>query len=521
VNRRRLSSPLVLLAAACLWSGAAGCGRDGPGKGAAAVAGRYDASGALLSGSRRAIVRPNVVLVSLDTLRADAIESVGGEPPVMPKLAALAASSTRFVDAAASATWTAPSVATMLTSLWPWRHGVQGHFNSPPLVPSVTTLPEILRAAGYATHALTGGGFVSDSMGLGQGFDSLGEDWSVDDPHGRLTRALTHLDRSRPFLLFLHTYDAHEPYGRKYPPEGHDDPARVAAVNEYVKSLQARMPEPDSEVPPEEGRTLLLRLRTDPLMQQALFARFGRERMQRACFVYDRTVYPTSPDRKELEATLRARYRTGLVRLDEGLAAVVARLDAALPKDTVWIFTTDHGEAFGEHVNLGHGRYLYDELARTILFVRAPGRLPAGEVRGACGLVDVLPTVLDLAGLPTSPDFDGRSLLPLARGAGAGAGAGHPILAEEVRRDYEASHHTEIRLASARTDAAKWLATWRPADRSIEEEVYDLEADPGETTRLPKGEVSRFGKDFQDAVATMLERVRAYVPLPRGAGERK
>src|SRR5204863_8831988 len=118
-----------------------------------------------------------------------------------------------------------------------------------------------LRAAGYATHALTGGGFVSDSMGLGQGFDSLGEDWSVDDPNARLARALTQLDRNRPFLLFLHTYDAHEPYGRKSPPDGNDDPARVAAVNAYVKSLQARMPEPDSEAPPEEGRTLLLALR--------------------------------------------------------------------------------------------------------------------------------------------------------------------------------------------------------------------------------------------------------------------
>jgi arylsulfatase A-like enzyme len=277
------------------------------------------------------------------------------------------------------------------------------------------------------------------------------------------------------------------------------------------------MPEPDSEAPPEEGRTLLLGLRTDPLLQQALFARFGRERMQRACFVYDRMVYPTSPDRKELEATLRTRYRAGLVRLDDGLAEVVSRLDAALPKDTVWIFTTDHGEAFGEHTNLGHGRYLYDELARTILLVRAPGRLPAGEVRGPCGLVDVLPTVLELAGLPASPDFDGRSLLPLARGQAAG----HAILAEEVRRDYEASHHTEMRLASARTDRAKWIATWRPLDKSVEEEVYDLRADPGERTRLPSDAVSRFGKDFEDAVATMRERVKAYVPLPRGAGEKK
>jgi arylsulfatase A-like enzyme len=517
IRRSRILPRLAPLVAAFAWVGAAGCGGDGPAGKAPAAEARYDATGALLSGSRRAIARPNVVLICLDTLRADAIESVGGAPPAMPKLAALAAGATRFRDSASSASWTAPSIATMLTSLWPWRHGVQGHFNSPPLVPSVTTLAEILRAAGYATYAMTGGGFVSDSMGLGQGFDDLREDWSVDDPHGRLQRRVSTLDRAKPFFLFLHTYDAHEPYGRKYPPEGHDDPARVAAVNAYVKSLQARMPEPESEAPREEGRTLLLALRTDPLMQQALFARFGRERMQRACFVYDRMVYPTSPDRRELDATLRARYAAGLARLDDGLAGVLARLEAALPKDTVWIVTTDHGEAFGEHVNLGHGRYLYDELSRTILFVKAPGRLPAGEVRGSCGLVDVLPTVLDLAGLPSSPDFDGRSLLTLARGQGTG----HAILAEEVRRDYEASHHTELRLASARTRRGKWIATWKPADRSVEEEVYDLEADPAESKRLGADAVAGLGADFEAAVAAMRARMKDYVPLPRGPGEAK
>ena len=146
--------------------------------------------------------------------------------------------------------------------------------NSPPLVPSVATLAEILRAAGYATHALTGGGFVSDSMGLGQGFDDFLEDWSVDDAKGQIALRVASFDASRPFL---HTYDAHEPYGRKDPPEGHDDPARVAEVNAYVKSLQARMPEPDSDPPVEEGRRLLLGLRADPLLKQALFARFGRE----------------------------------------------------------------------------------------------------------------------------------------------------------------------------------------------------------------------------------------------------
>jgi choline-sulfatase len=239
--------------------------------------------------------------------------------------------------------------------------------------------------------------------------------------------------------------------------------------------------------------------------------------MQRACIVYDRKVYPTSPERREIEDTLRSRYRAGLVRLDDGLASVVTRLEAALPADTVWIVTTDHGEAFGEHVNLGHGRYLYDELSRTILFVKAPGRLPAGEVRGACGLVDVLPTVLDLAGLPPSADFDGRSLLPLARGAGPE----HPVLAEEVRRDYEGSHHTELRLASVRTRRGKWIATWRPGDRSVEEEVYDIGADPGETKDLGAPAVAGLGEDFARAVVTMRERVNGYAPLPRGPGEAK
>src|SRR5205085_4138159 len=129
---------------------------------------------------------PNIVLLCMDTVRRDATEPAalggdGGEAPTMPTLLAYESASTRFVDAAASATWTAPAVATLLTGLSPWRSGVHGHFSAPPLVPAIATVAEILHAAGYVTAAFTGGGWVSEAQGFGQGFDEWREGWSYDD----------------------------------------------------------------------------------------------------------------------------------------------------------------------------------------------------------------------------------------------------------------------------------------------------------------------------------------------------
>lgn len=486
----------------------AGCGGDDPTPTDGVRRGRYDASGRLVEGTRTRAALPNVVVLVLDTLRADAVRGRDGAPPTMPRLAAWAKDAVDFVDASAPAAWTAPSVTSMLTGLMPSDHGVQGHIAASPLTPSITTLAEILKEAGYATAALTGGGWVSRAMGLGQGFDKFIESWQTTDPRKALQRTLADHARERPLFLLLHTYEAHDPYGRKDPADGHDDPTRVAAANTEAVRLARAVDERPEALTLDEGRALLLAWRGDPLVRDALTARLTRERAAAAVVQWTFSSHPRDPSRADTEATLRARYDRGCTTLDAGVERTLATLDAAeLPGRTVVIVVTDHGEAFGENGALGHGRWLVDPIARVLFLVRAPGHLKPGPVRGACGGIDLTPTVLDLVGLPVPVGSAGRSLLPQARGRAGG----EPVLAEDFRRQRTdpavPGSEVTFRVVTVRTERAKLHLLWDPRTDTTEATLFDLVADPAETRPLPATDLARFGPAF----AAACDRARAHV----------
>ena len=455
-----------------------------------------------------------MILVCLDTVRRDAIESVDGQPPAMPALAALAERSTHFVDASSSAAWTAPSVTTLLTGLLPPRHGVRGPLGSHNLrlSPAVPTLAEYLKSAGYETAACTGGGYVSQATNLSQGFDTFEQVWMLPDSTGALERWLARRDRSRPFFLFLHTYDAHDPYGEKPPKPTAEQAKRLRAL---VDELRAHR-EKTGTFPPERMREVMIAFRSDPLTNFGLSKQFDSKTVMSAIVRYDREVFPTSPEREETAAILRSRYRDGLRITDDRLGKALARLDReGVAGSSILIVTTDHGEAFGEHDNLGHGRWLHDELVRAIVAVRAPGRTKVGPVRGSCGVVDVVPTVLDLVGLPLPDTLDGRSLLPLARGDAPG----HAVLAEEHRMIHEEGRRVGLQVVAARTERAKWMGTWDPRTRALTEAVYDLVADPGERRPLPADAVARFGPALEDGVRRGREMAKRFGEDPDAPGD--
>jgi arylsulfatase A-like enzyme len=476
----------------------ASCGEDEPPPPSAE--GRYDGTGRLVEGARRVTASPNVILICIDTMRADAIESRGGEPPPCPNLARYAEQCVRFSNAASSAAWTAPSVTTVLTGLLPSRHGVEGCMSAGPLLPAVASLAEYLKGVGYVTDAMTGGGWVSPDLGHLQGFDRFSWNWSFLDDKGALARWGRTRDRSKPFFLFLHTYDAHDPYGRKRPPEGEDDPARVAEAQRLVERMKAYDVDRMNEITDEDARDVLFAWRADPFAHRTLERAFRDGRFQGAVLRYDVVTFPKAPDRDAIAARLRARYDAGLRHTDELFAGVLRRLDEAeVPVNTVTVLVSDHGEAFGEHRNLGHGRWLYDELTRVAFLVRAPGRFPARDVAASVGLVDVAPTILDVCGLPHPHGIDGRSLVPLLEGKETGAG--RPVRAEDHRFAFEGPHRIGMRTASVRTARAKWIVNWDPRTGIVGEEVYDLAADPGEQSPLPADAVGRFGADFEAEVA--------------------
>jgi arylsulfatase A-like enzyme len=419
-------------------------------------------------------------------------------------------------------------VTTLLTGLLPSKHGVEGCLSAPPLLGAVASLAEYLRAAGYATEAMTGGGWVSAEVGHSQGFERFSGNWSFADEKGTLARWARSRDRAKPSFLFLHTYDAHDPYGRKRPPAGEGDPEKEAEAERLVERLKPFVGAGGAggavggavgggagggpagggpDLGDAAAKELVLAWRADPLKHRRLERAFEDGRFQGIVLRYDVATFPTSPDRDEVASHLREKYRAGLAFTDGLFAGVLRLLDeAALPPNTVTIVVSDHGESFGEHENLGHGRWMYDEVTRVVFLVRAPGKFAPRDVSASVGLVDVVPTVLDLCGLPPPRGLDGRSILRVLEGRGAG----HPVRAEDHRFAFEGASRVGLRTASVRDDRAKWIVTWDPRKGVVREEVYDLSADPAEKNPLGPDAVARFGAEFEAEVSRSREAAKAW-----------
>lgn len=317
---------------------------------------------ALLSGVRcgpPSVPAPrHVLLVSIDTVRADVLGCYGDARAATETLDRLASEGVRFTAAISAAPLTLPSHACLLTGMDPWRLGVR-HNGIYSLAPRFVSLAERLADAGFETAAIVAGYPLSDFSGLDQGFaiydDAIPlESGEVYHNPERRAQEVTDAaiawlesrpDPARPFLLFVHYYDPHAPY---------EPPAR------YRGGSSDAVDEWDA-------------------------------------------------------------YRGEVAYVDDQIERLLGILgrDAVLD-DTLVIVTSDHGEGLMEHGEPTHGVFLYDEVLRVPLILRYPPALPAGaEIDAVVGLVDVTPTILDALGLPPDPDADGRSLWGLATGSDA------------------------------------------------------------------------------------------------------
>lgn len=325
---------------------------------------------------------PDVVLVSLDTVRADRLAAWGADRPTSPRLAELAGETCVFEAAVAPASWTLPSHVTVFTGWLPDRHDVIDAARripdeAPPL------LAERLRRRGYRCVALTAGGFVAPELGFARGFEEYRVVDPVDPRHlpegpahlwskmarHRIAELIGESDRSEPLFLFVHTYAAHEyaPSDEDLRALGLDDEeirrAREVSLDEVRRRVRA-----GEEVPDDWRRALADR--------------------------YDATLRAADRLAGEVADTLRA----------------AGRWD-----DALFVVFSDHGEELFEHGGFGHAHALHEELLRVPLLLRAPGLAP-GRFAEVVSLADVFPTLAELLDLPGAEDTDGRSLLPLLRG---------------------------------------------------------------------------------------------------------
>ncbi|MEZ6020454.1 MAG: sulfatase, partial [Planctomycetota bacterium] len=318
----------------------------------------------LLSGCRQAEEPPNVVLIVIDTLRADRFEAYGGAPEIAPFLNHLGSTGTVCTQTYSASSWTAPAMASMMTALHPLQHGVQKGFlaNMKDQGESQTialdrvpgeleTLAESLQLSGYRTFAVTDNRNICSEMGFDQGFDRF-HNMNHEGAKALQSKVMEwqpELRKKGPYFLYLHFMDPHRPYR-------HHDPG---------------------------------------------YAPVGKPRLDQLA------AYNSEVD--HVDRTIQQLYK-----------------ELGWDQNTVLVVTADHGEEFLDHGGWDHGRTLYQEVLAVPLFWIWPGggaphdpaaKAPVARCTDPVSLMDIAPTLRDYLHLPPQP-AQGVSLLPALEGRG-------------------------------------------------------------------------------------------------------
>ncbi|MAF65847.1 MAG: hypothetical protein CMJ84_09350 [Planctomycetes bacterium] len=319
----------------------------------------------------------SIIIIDIDTLRADHLGHYGYERETSPSFDAFAAAATAFSWAFAQAPFTIPSQTSILTGLYPTHHGRIAVESALP--DSVVPLAEMLGEAGYRTAAFVDGGYMSTEYGLGRGFDLY------DDRAGGLAeigpRVEGWLDANaageEPFLLLIHSYDVHTPYESS--PEPYQSMFFI-----------------DGALPSAEFRAIC-----------------GMEMLR----VWDgrNSEEPPSLTEEQL-AYLVDLYDGGIRYVDTWLGEFLAGLrERGLFDDALIVFLSDHGEEFLDHGGVMHDK-LHTPVTRIPLVIKLPEQREGVEVDAVVESIDVLPTLLEAVGLRAPEGIDGESLLPLVGG---------------------------------------------------------------------------------------------------------
>lgn len=322
---------------------------------------------------------PDVFFILVDALRADALGAYGAKGNPSPHVDALAGSGARFERAYTASPFTLTSLASIFTGQYPWQHRVL-FSKEAGLVFSekVPTLVEEFQRAGYHTAAFAGTYFLLTRNGYAKGFDHFDETCTPsffrDSAECLNQRVIPWIEehRDEPVFVYIHYVDTHAPY---YAPE----PFR----HRYAGGLEK----------PRHSDVALGEIE-----------QFGNNRKW--------YQFCRSPSPSDLEY-LRGLYQGEVAYVDSKIGELLGKLR---PGRTLMLLTADHGEAFFEHGAMDHVADLHDPVMRVPLILSGPG-VPRAMVSDAVArTVDMLPTLMDLAGIPPPADIPGRSLTPVLRG---------------------------------------------------------------------------------------------------------
>jgi arylsulfatase A-like enzyme len=401
----------------------------------------------------------NILLVTIDTLRADHLSMYGYERQTSPVLDALAAEGVRFDNATVQWPKTGPSFASIFTSTYPKDNGIVRKIGIP-LPQKFLMLAEALRAQGYQTHAVVANGAVASDFNFDQGFDTYIESWQQPprddgaDPNGagvvnELVRSI--LDRfepERPFFLWVHYLDPHFPYT---PP------------GEWSDKFQN-----DEHFDPSE------RIPIDRSRDKFDMVKLGRKEVL---------------DERDELAFYVARYDAEIAYNDAMLGELLETFRSeGMMDNTLTVFSSDHGESLGEHYYyFDHGRFGFQSCANVPLFFHFPGVIEPRVITDPVMMIDLTPTLLEFAGveLEDGEFMQGRSLMPRLMGADSHDDRGGYVYGEAGygRRDYwqRIVREGNYKFVFAREGGAQ---RWVTGEVGKPFALFDLENDPGETENL-------------------------------------
>lgn len=392
----------------------------------------------------------NVIVIGVDTLRADHVGAMGYERDTTPALDALATKGYLFTNAISASSWTVPAFMAAFTGQYPSVTGVVNKFtvftkdeqkltNLKELSPNTETLAQVMQKNGYATGGFTGDAGVSGKFGYRQGYDAYTDETTFGGLENSEAHALAWLDQigGKKFFMFFHGYDLHGQfnipagYQSRYQPEGYAGPYQGTAKEEE-------------------------KLREDQLSAPLAY---------------------TDADAAFWTAWYDGKLHDADARLQGFLDELSSR---GLLDKTVIVLMSDHGEEFFDHGGFDHGLSLYDELVHVPFLIVVPGAEGGKTIPAQVSTMDLAPTIFDIVGV--DPDqamkkqLAGReSLVPYLANPSK---KGYDVFAETDYRDF--THKRSVRTA----DGWKYILTLESGN----EELYNLADDPREKHNLASEE---------------------------------
>jgi len=376
---------------------------------------------------------PNIVLITIDALRADHMSCYGYHRETSPFIDGIASESAVFTNAYSTSSWTAPSMASIFTGHYPRSHGVlHGVARGPKaaitgqelLVKDFLTIAEVLSTAGYTTFGVSSNGHISRDTGFSQGFDYFATHWFMKSPapNSSIREWREHIREASRYFLWIHYFDPHNPYAPRMP---------------WVKNYTLR---------------------------SGSYSKWTREVMANPKeYIEDIRNAPQALH------TLQDRYDSEINYCDQH----IKELFELLPSDpnTVVIITADHGEAFMEHGQLLHGDTLFEEEVLVPLIIRLPAnRSVARTIDHPVSNRDIFATIVGITGLGADREIPGISLMPLISGSSEET-------AEEVFLELDWQGWGK----GIRSENWKYIVSGR---EEKELSLFDLQADPDERRNL-------------------------------------